>query len=87
MITAHDIRERLAKRPFEPFRIFTSSGRSYDIPHSDFLFLDRRTLSIGTPRTEGDKEPDGIHPVSILHVTALEVIQTRPPRDNLSPQG
>jgi hypothetical protein len=35
-------------------------------------------LMIGTPKTEGDKDPDGTHLVSILHVTALEVIQTKP---------
>jgi hypothetical protein len=77
MITANDIRERLAMRPFEPFRIVTSSGQHYDIPHSDFLFITKRTLAIATPKTEGDREPDGFHTVSILHVTALEVIPSR----------
>src|SRR5436309_2163880 len=37
MITAQDVRELLAQRPFEPFRIVTSSGQHYDIPHSDFV--------------------------------------------------
>ena len=78
MITAQDIHERLARRPFEPFRIVTSSGRNYDIPHSDFVIVTKRTLRIGTPKVEGDKDPDGAHLVSILHVTALEVIQTKP---------
>lgn len=77
MITAQDVRELLAQRPFEPFRIVTSSGEYYDIPHSDFVFVTKRTLRIGTPKTAGDKEPDGLHLVSILHVTALEVIQTK----------
>ena len=77
MITAQDVRELLAQRPFEPFRIVTSSGQHYDIPHSDFLFVTKRTLRIGTPKTEGDKEPDGLHLVSILYVTALEVIQSK----------
>lgn len=77
MITSQDVRERLAKRPFEPFRIITSSGQHYDIPHSDFLIATKRTLSIGTPKTEGDKDPNGSHLVSILHVTALEVIQAK----------
>ena len=84
MITAQDVRER---RPFEPFRIVTSSGQHYDVPHSDFLFVTKRTLGIGTPKIEGDKDPDGIHLFSILHVTALEVIQTKPPKSNLIPQG
>jgi len=78
MITAQDVRELLAQRPFEPFRIVTSSGQHYDVPHSDFVFVTKRTLRIGTPKTEGDKDPDGAHLVSILHVTALEVIQSKP---------
>jgi hypothetical protein len=77
MITAQDVRERLAKRPFEPFRIVTSSGQHYDVYHSDFLFVCKRTLTIGTPKTVGDKDPDGTHLISILHVTSLEVIQTK----------
>ena len=78
MITAQDVRELLAQRPFEPFSIVTSSGQHYDVPHSDFVFVTKRTLRIGTPKTEGDKDPDGAHLVSILHVTALEVIQSKP---------
>jgi hypothetical protein len=78
MITAQDVRDLLAQRPFEPFRIVTSSGQHYDIPHSDFVFVTKRTLKIGTPKAEGDNDPDGAHVVSILHVTALEVIQTKP---------
>ena len=77
MITAQDVRERRDRRPFEPFRVVTSSDQHYDIPHSDFLFVTKRTVGIGTPKTEGDKEPDGLHLVSILHITALEVIQTK----------
>ncbi len=87
MITSQDVRERLSKRPFEPFRIVTSSGQYYDIPHSDFVFVGKRTLGIGTPKFVGDKDPIGIHLISILHVTALEVVQTKPPTDNLTLQG
>ncbi len=77
MITANDIRERLTLRPFEPFRIVTSSGEHYDILHHDWVLLAKRTLAVGTLKTEGDRNPDGLHLVSILHVTALEVIQSK----------
>jgi hypothetical protein len=87
MITSQDVRERLSKRPFEPFRIVTSSGQHYGIPHSDFVFVGKRTLAIGTPKFVGDKDPNGIHLISILHVTALEVIQTKLPTNELTSQG
>jgi hypothetical protein len=77
MITAKDIRERLTMRPFEPFRIVTSSGEHYDILHHDWVLLAKRTLAVGTPKTEGARDPDGLHLVSILHVTALEVIPSK----------
>jgi hypothetical protein len=74
MITANDINDRLTTRPFEPFRIVTSSGEHYDILHHDWVLLAKRTLAVGTPKTEGDRDPDGLHLISILHITALEVI-------------
>jgi len=77
VITSSDIRERLRRLPFEPFRILLSSGQHYDIFHSEFVIVTKRTLEIATPKTEGDKEPDGTHLVSILHVTALEVIPAK----------
>jgi hypothetical protein len=77
MITAQHIRERLTTRPFEPFRIVTSSGDRYDVMHHDWVLLARRTLAVGTPKTEGDRDPDGLHLISILHITALEVIPNK----------
>ena len=77
MITANDIRDRLKTTPFEPFRIVTSSGERYDILHHDWVLLAKRTLAIGTPKTEGDVTPDGLHLISILHITAIEVIPVR----------
>jgi hypothetical protein len=78
MITSNDIRERLRTSPFEPFRIVTSSGEHYDILHHDWVLLAKRTLAVGTPKVEGDRNPDGLHLISILHITALEVIATKP---------
>jgi len=80
MITSQDIRERLNTRPFEPFRIVTSSGEHFDILHHDWVLLAKRTFAVGTPKMEGDRNPDGLHLVSILHVTALEVIPSKAKR-------
>ena len=64
-----NVRKLWKQRPFEPFRIVLDSGQHYDI-----------LGPIATPKIEDDKEPDGLHLVSILHVTALEVIQTKAKR-------
>lgn len=74
MFTSSEIKERLAEQPFAPFRIVTSAGKEYDILHPEFLMVGRRVLGIGTPRKPGEEEIDGIHVISILHVTALEAL-------------
>ncbi|MBI1830269.1 MAG: hypothetical protein HYR84_02325 [Planctomycetes bacterium] len=74
MITATEIKKRLSQEPFTPFRIVTSSGTHYDIPHPEFLMVGKRVLGVGTVREEGDEEIDGVDVISILHVTALEML-------------
>ena len=77
MITSAEIKDRLSEQPFAPFRIVTSSGKEYDILHPEFLMVGRRVLGIGTPRRQGEDEIDGIHVISVLHVTALETLATQ----------
>lgn len=74
MITSSDIRDRVQKKPFFPFRIRTSSGESYDILHPEFAMVGKRIVVVGTPVNEDDAEFDKAHIVSILHVTALEIL-------------
>lgn len=74
MITSSDIRDRVQKKLFFPFRIRTSSGESYDILHPEFAMVGKRIVVVGTPTNEDDPEFDQAHIVSIMHVTALETI-------------
>lgn len=76
MITASDIRERIAKTPFMPFRIRTSSGEHYDVVHPEFVMVLKRLLVVGTPGN-GDPEEERANVLSILHVTALESLPVR----------
>jgi hypothetical protein len=74
MITSSDIRERVQKKPFFPFRIRTSSGEHYDILHPEFAMVGKRIVVVGIPVPEDDPEFDKAHIVSIMHVTALEAL-------------
>jgi hypothetical protein len=82
VITSAEIKKRLARHPFAPFRIVTSSGEHYDILHPEFLLVGQRVLGIGTVREEGDDEIDGIDVISVLHVTALEMLTPARKRKN-----
>jgi len=61
-----DIKERLSKDPFEPFRIRSSSGESYDITSPFLVALMKSKLFIAVPNTDRWAE------LSYLHIAALE---------------
>lgn len=77
MINANDIRERIARKPFSPFRIRTSSGESYDVTHPDLIIVMKRLLVVGTPASNGDPDEERAHVLSVMHVTALETLSQR----------
>lgn len=73
MITAEDVRLRLREIPFQPFRIVTSSGSTYDITHPDSVYVTRRVLYVGIYHPRRTTEyPDRAASVSILHITDLQ---------------
>jgi len=71
MITAEDVRERLREAPFQPFRIVTSAGTSYEVTHPDSVYVTRRVLYVGVYRPVDENIPDRAASVSVLHITEL----------------
>jgi hypothetical protein len=71
MLTATDIRTRARRQPFEPFRIMTSSGESFDVTHPDLIMVGNRDVVIGIPGPENPTVHDQIAQVSILHITSI----------------
>lgn len=49
MIRREDVLENLDKRPFEPFRICMTDGRTYDVTHPDLCIPSRNTVYVGVP--------------------------------------
>ena len=74
MITAASIRARAQMAPFVPFRVVTSSGRSYDVPHPELIFVGQREVTVGRPSSRNPAFYSEVDRISILHVTALEDI-------------
>lgn len=72
MLTHADIRDRLRKSPFVPFRIVTSSGDAYTVLHPEFAIVTKRWVAVATPAKPDDDEVDRLHTLSMLHITALE---------------
>jgi hypothetical protein len=72
-----DIRGFLTTRPFQPFRITLTDGRTYDVLHPELALVGRTFVAIGLARS-GDPEgvADRMITVSLLHVMQIEPIES-----------
>jgi len=56
MISPRELARIVLAEPFQPFRIHTASGRTFDVRHPEFVQVGRSVMTIYTP-PEGN--PDG----------------------------
>lgn len=71
-MSAEEIIEILAERPFTPLRIHLADGRYHDIRHPELVFVTRRTLAIGVGGDEGDVAvPERLRICSTDHVVEV----------------
>ena len=61
---------RLDARPFQPFRIVTSSGDSYEVRHPEMAIVTKTEIAMDLPDADGI--PTQLLLVATLHMTALE---------------
>ena len=76
MLPPQDLESELNKQPFQPFRIVTTNGKSYDITERDrpLLLVGKRTVIIGLRVPETDPYFDRYEVVSFVHIVRLEPI-------------
>lgn len=63
MLNLNPIRDRL-NGPFVPFRISLSDGRTFEVPHRDFIAVGKGVISIVDKR-------DSTHTVDALHIVSI----------------
>ena len=68
------LRELIAARPFVPFTLRLADGRSYDVPHPEFISISRsgRTAKLSTEEHNGEG-------TEFLDVFQLLSVSTRDP--------
>lgn len=68
-----DIREFLLHKPFQPFRLTLTDGRTYEVRHPELAMVGRSSVAIGVP-AENDPRPvfDRLVTVSLLHIMQIE---------------
>ena len=69
-MTLDTVEELLSRRPFEPFRIVTSSGDRYEVRHPEMVLRVRNGLYIGQGGRGNVAERAAF--VSLLHIAAVE---------------
>jgi len=70
MLKLQPLRDRLGPS-FQPFTIRLSDGRSFPVPHRDFIAIGRGIVSV-------IDEKDSPHTIEALHIVSIE---------DVSPQG
>jgi hypothetical protein len=73
-MTVQSFRDLLSARPFRPFRVIMSSGKSYDVRHPEMAFVTRTDLLVGID-IEDDGIPAQFKICSLLHITAVEPLE------------
>lgn len=79
MFSADNIQARLRRQPFEPVRIVTTTGATYDIHHPDLVLVGRRFLVIGLPSAQNPSQAEQVTQVSLLHITELQDLPVSKP--------
>ncbi|HEY7311425.1 MAG TPA: hypothetical protein VH643_18835 [Gemmataceae bacterium] len=80
MMAPQDLESELKKEPFQPFRIVTTTGKTYDITDKDrpLLWIGKRVVLIGLRVPETDPYFDRYEVVSLVHIVRLEPIPVSP---------
>jgi hypothetical protein len=76
MMAPQDLESELRKQPFQPFRIVTTLGKTYDITERDLpmILVGKRTVIIGLRVADTDPNFDRYEVVSLVHIVRLEPI-------------
>jgi hypothetical protein len=73
-MTLQTIRELLARRPFQPFRVIMSSGKSHEVLQPEMAWLTRSDLLVGIDGEDG--VPGDFRFCSLSQVASVEPITT-----------
>ena len=72
-----ELESKLRKKPFQPFRIVTTLGKTYNVTERDLamIMVGKRAVIIGLRAPETDPNFDRYEVVSLFHIVRLELIQ------------
>lgn len=71
---ARDLLEMVRRQPFNPFRLHTSGGKTYDVLHPDQIIVlrSRAVLPVEDDESNEQEFRDRLDHVALTHVERLE---------------
>jgi len=72
MIRTDDVQRLIDKRPFEPFRICMTDGRSYDIIHPELCLPGRTTVHVAVPDPKNRRLTMRVDQCALVHIVRFE---------------
>ena len=73
-----EIRNKVDRQPFEPFRICMSDGSIHVVTNPNMVFLTRSTVILGVLE-EGEELPSHTKYCDTMHITRIETVPAEPP--------
>ena len=83
-MTADELKAYQKTQPFKPFRIVLNDGKSYDVPHPNFVWVRTWTVCVAT---HGDVESglwDRFDQVALNRIKDVEVVASATRADGTS---
>lgn len=74
IMRTEDIQQLVRQRPFRPFRVTLTDGRSYDVRHPELAMVGRTTVAIGLPANGDETVYDRLVTVDLLHIMQTEPV-------------
>jgi len=70
-MSGQDLLELLRKRPFSPFRIYATDGKTYDVRHPDQALVLKTRVILPLAGVPGDL-PERSEHLALIHVVRME---------------
>ena len=75
MFNAKQLKDFMDAKPFRPFKVLLSDGRSYEVPNHDAAFVTQNKIEIGLDLNKNGIARRSVY-CAILHIASLEELQT-----------
>ena len=63
--------DHVKRQPFEPFRLYLTNGKHFDIRHPELIYVTQRTITVAKP-IRGEEIPESVALIDPIHITHVE---------------